>query len=295
MHSYWDDFFAYRGYVDAVYLADVLGRVRDRERFSASRDAFAYDLTTSVAAAMKEAKVDYIPGCAELGDFDATSTTVALTPTGAAELLPEAAVRATFERYWKFFTDRRDGKIKWDAFTPYEVRTIGSFVRLGWRDRANAALDWFMKYRTPPGWRQWAEVAYRNPRTPKYVGDMPHTWVGSDFARSVLDMLVYERGRDSSLVVGAGVPWKWLGGRSPVEVRSVQTLYGPLRFSMKAVGDTVETSIDPGTRIPEGGIIVIPPSRVPFRHATVNGADAEITSEGGVVVRGLPAKVVLRP
>jgi hypothetical protein len=295
VHSYWDDFFAYRGYVDAAYLADVLGRIPDRERISASRDAFAYDLTASIAAAMKEAKIDYVPGCAELGDFDATSTTVALTPTGAADLLPPAAVRATFERYWKFFTDRRDGKIRWDGFTPYEVRTIGSFVRLGWRDRANAALDWFMQYRTPPGWRQWAEVAYRQPRTPKYVGDMPHTWVGSDFVRSVLDMLAYERGRDSSLVVGAGVPWKWLGAGSPVEVRSVQTIYGPMRFAMQARGDTVETSIDAGLRIPDGGIVVIPPALRPFRHASVNGVDAPITAEGGVVVRAVPAKVVLRP
>ena len=295
VHSYWDDFFAYRGYVDAAYLADVLGRPRDRERISAARDAFAYDLRASVAAAMKEAKIDYVPGCAEQGDFDATSTTVALTPTGAADLLPEAAVRATFERYWRFFTDRRDGKIPWDGFTPYEMRTIGSFVRLGWRDRANAALEWFMKYRNPPGWRQWAEVAYRQPRAPRYVGDMPHTWVGSDFVRSVLDMLAYERGRDSSLVVGAGVPWKWLRAGSPVEVRSVQTIYGPLRFAMRARGETVETSIDAGLRIPYGGILVVPPARRPFRRASVNGVSAPITAEGGVVVRALPAKVVLSP
>jgi hypothetical protein len=303
MHSYWDDFFGYRGYVDAAYLAGVLGRDSDRTRYSAARDTFAYDLAASIATAMKEKTIDYVPGCAELGDFDATSTTVALTPTDAADLLPDAVIRATFERYWKFFTDRRDGKIEWDGFTPYEVRTIGSFVRLGWRDRANQALEWFMGYRNPPGWKQWAEVAYREKRAPKYIGDMPHTWVGSDFVRSVLDMLAYERARDSTLVVGAGVPWSWLAdgaGKSPkpaepLRVKGVRTIYGPVTYSMSAAGDSVDVALEAGMRIPPGGIVVIPPARRPFRHATVDGAPAPITPEGGVVVRTLPARVVMRP
>ena len=311
MHSYWDDFFAYRGYADAAYLAQVLGRRDDRARYARSRDTFASDLGASIAAAMKEKGIDYIPGCAELGDFDATSTTVALTPTDAADLLPNAAIRATFERYWKFFTDRRDGKLQWDGFTPYETRTIGSFVRLGWRDRANAALDFFMDYRNPPGWKQWAEVAYREKRAPKYIGDMPHTWVGSDFVRSVLDMFAYERGLDSSLVVAAGVPWRWVvdpdsvehrGNGSngtrwayPLEVSGLRTTFGRLSYSLEAHGDTLTVNIRDKFRMPPGGIIVIPPAPRPFRHATVNGKRARITPEAGVVVRTLPARVVMSP
>ncbi len=303
MHSYWDDFFAYRGYADAAYLAEVLDRGADRTRYAAARDTFGHDLAASIAAAMKEKGIDYVPGCAELGDFDATSTTVALTPTDAADLLPDAAIRATFERYWKFFTDRRDGKLKWDGFTPYEVRTIGSFVRLGWRDRANAALEFFMDYRNPPGWRQWAEVAYREKRAPKYIGDMPHTWVGSDFVRSILDMLAYERASDSTLVVAAGVPWSWLereGGKpprltEPLHVRGVRTIYGPIGYTMSARGDSVEMALGAGMRVPPGGIVVIPPARRPFRRATLDGNPAVLTPEGGVVVRALPARVVLMP
>jgi F5/8 type C domain-containing protein len=295
MHSYWDDFFAYRGYADAAYLAQVLGRGPDQARYVAARDTFAHDLAASIAAAMKEKNIDYVPGCAELGDFDATSTTVALTPTDAADFLPAAAISATFERYWKFFTDRRDGKLEWDGFTPYEVRVIGSFVRLGWRDRANAALEWFMGYRNPPGWKQWAEVAYREKRAPKYVGDMPHTWVGSDFVRSVLDMLAYERARDSTLVVGAGVPWSWIADKPGLTVNRVRTIYGPVGYSMFARGDSVDVALGAGTRMPTGGIVVLPPPRRPFRHATVDGKPAALTPEGGVVVRALPARVVMMP
>jgi F5/8 type C domain-containing protein len=296
MHSYWDDSFAYRGYVDAAYLAEVLGRSAELARYAAARDTFARDLAASVAATMAEKGIDYVPGCAELGDFDATSTTVALTPTGAADLLPEAAIRATFERYWKVFTDRRDGRIQWEAFTPYEMRVIGSFVRLGWRDRANEALKWFMDYRNPPGWRQWAEVAYREKRAPKYIGDMPHTWVGSDFVRSVLDMLAYERGRDSMLVLGAGVPWAAIqAGHDAVGVNRLRTSYGLLSYTMRARADSVGVTIDVGTRIPPGGIVVNPPSRRPFRSATINGHPAPLTPEGCVIVRSLPARVVMSP
>src|SRR5262249_22157433 len=129
-HSYWDDFFAYRGYVAAVYLAGVEGDAKSRRRFAASRDTFAADLAASVAATMANHGIDYVPGSADFGDFDATSTTVALSPTGAADLLPEAALRRTFERYWGSFLARRDSAQAWDAFTPYETRAIGAFVRL---------------------------------------------------------------------------------------------------------------------------------------------------------------------
>lgn len=294
MHSYWDDFFAYRGYVDAAYLAEVLGRSADRARYAAARDTFAHDLTSSIAAAMAEKGIDYVPGCAELGDFDATSTTVALAPTDAADLLPEAAVRRTFERYWEFFRDRRAGRLAWEGYTPYEMRVIGSFVRLGWRDRAYEALQWFMTQRTPPGWRQWAEVVHRDPRAPKYIGDMPHTWVGSDFMRSVLDMLAYERGRDRSIVIAAGVPWSAAQGRGVVVI-NLRTSAGLLSYSLRAEGDAVRVTLAPGLTVPPGGIVLAPPARRPFRAATINGTFAPITPEGGVIVRALPARVVMRP
>ena len=83
MHSYWDDLFALRGFKDAVYLAQVLGRTGDALRLAAIRDGFQRDLAASVRAAMARHGIDYVPGCADLGDFDATSTTVALDPAQA--------------------------------------------------------------------------------------------------------------------------------------------------------------------------------------------------------------------
>jgi hypothetical protein len=142
---------------------------------------------------MKAHAIDYVPGCADLGDFDATSTTIALDPCDARDLLPPGALEATFARYWDFFTARQGGA-PWDAFTPYEMRTIGAFAHLGWDDRAHELLRFFLAHRTPAGWRQWPEVVWHDQSTAHFVGDLPHTWVGSDFIRSFLALLAAEEG-----------------------------------------------------------------------------------------------------
>jgi hypothetical protein len=259
MHSYWDDLFALRGYKDGVWLAEQLGQKTDARWMAKSRDEFAGDFAKAAVAAMKTHRIDYIPGCSDLGDFDATSTTIALNPVQAGSVLPESALVRTFERYWEFFVRRRDGVEKWNAFTPYEMRNIGAFVRLGWRDRANELLDWFMQFRRPAGWEQWAEVVDHDYRHARFIGDMPHTWVGTDFVRSVQDMLAYERESDSALVLCAGVPETWLkdGG---VEVKGLQTRWGTVAYTLKRKDDVLRLTLDSSAlRVPPGGIEVAAP------------------------------------
>ncbi|MFN8177854.1 MAG: discoidin domain-containing protein [bacterium] len=293
MHSYWDDFFAYRAFRDAAYLAAELGKTDDQARLAALRDEFGADLAASVAAAMRRHKIDYVPGCADLGDFDATSTTIALSPTSAADLLPRDAVERTFERYWQFFRARAAGA-SWDAFTPYEIRNIGAFVRLGWRERADSLLTYFLAAQRPEGWRQWPEVVWRDRRAPHFLGDLPHTWVGSDYIRSVLDMLAYQREKDDALVIGAGIPARWLAAPG-VTVRDLPTPYGMLAFTMRrAPAGGIETSLDGALRVPPGGIVLRPPLDRPAHEALVDGVAVPIGEGGEVVVRKLPARVIVR-
>ena len=81
------------------------------------------------------------PASAELGDFDPTSTTIAIAPGGELHALAtRRCVLGTFERYWREFVDRRDGRGDWEDYTPYELRNVGTFMRLGWRDRAHELL-----------------------------------------------------------------------------------------------------------------------------------------------------------
>jgi hypothetical protein len=150
MHSYWDDFFALRGFRDAAFLAKELGKEKDQKRLAAIANEFERDLSASIAAAMERHGIDYVPGCADLGDFDATSTTIALSPCDAAHVPPPGALERTFDGYWKYFRERRDGAAKWEAYTPYEFRTVGSLVRLGRRDDALAAMQYFFNHRRPP-------------------------------------------------------------------------------------------------------------------------------------------------
>ena len=292
MHSYWDDFFALRGFKDAAYLAGVLGQGRERARLAAIRDQFQGELVASIRAAMRVHGIDYIPGAADLGDFDATSTTIAITPVEADRALPRAALVRTFEKYWEFFRARRDGEAGWEALTPYELRNLGAFVHLGWRDRAQELLRFFMACRRPAGWAEWAEVVWRDARAAKFIGDMPHTWVGSDFVRAVLDMLAYAREDEQTLVLGAGVPLAWVSRAPGVVVRDLPTPYGLLSYTMRLHGAALEVSLAGGLRVPRGGIVLRPPP-AGFRRATIDGTAVPLMAAGEVVVRRVPATVVL--
>jgi hypothetical protein len=294
MHSYWDDFYTLKGLKDAVDVAEVVGRPEDASRFAAIRDEFRRDLYASIRRAMVAHRIDFIPGSVELGDFDATSTTVAIAPVGEQAQLPDTALRQTFERYWADFRARRDGSKPWEGYTPYELRTVGTMLRLGWKDRAHEALAWFFGHRRPPAWRQWSEVVWHEPGTPKFIGDMPHTWVGSDFLRSVLDFFAYERDADSTLVVGDGVAEKWVTEQPGVSVRGLSTHYGRLTYSMRTKGrQGVVVRVGEGLRMPPGGIVIRSPFRRPIRQALVDGNTVQVEDESQVVIRQLPAEVSL--
>jgi hypothetical protein len=292
MHSYWDDFWAAKGYDAAHAIAFALGREEAASRFSTEREEFGRDLAASLAAAAAAHGIDYLPGSAELGDFDPTSTSIAFAPRGDTQDLPTALVHPTYERYWREFSDRRDGRAAWDDYTPYELRNVATFVRLGWRDRAQKLLDFFLAGRRPAAWNQWAEVVGRDARQPRFVGDMPHAWVESDFIRSMLDLFAYEREADRALVLGAGIPVAWLDGRG-IAVEGLRTPYGPLSYSLRRQGSRTLLHLSSGARVPPGGFVFVwSEAQVP-RSTRVNGKLASWQNRE-LVIRELPAKVVVQ-
>ena len=263
MHSYWDDFWALRGYKDAVLLARAADKADDAKQIEAWRDEFQGELVQSIAAAMKQHGKTYIPGAAELGDFDATSTTVALSPAQADDVLPPEWLSATFERYWQEATARREGQSAWKDYTPYELRSVGALLRLGQPERAWAMLDFFFKDQRPEGWNQWAEVVMRNPREVHFLGDMPHAWVSSDFMRSALDLFAYERERDHSLVLGAGLKAEWLHSASGVAVKGLLTAAGTLDYALTPQAGGWQLEISSGVNAPSGGFKLVWPVGLP--------------------------------
>lgn len=294
VHSFWDDFFALRGFKDAVDMAELAGRPESTRRFAALRDEFRRDLRDSLDASIRLHGIDFLPGSVELGDFDPASTAIAISAAQAGDDLPRPELDRTFDRYFEDFRRRESGLPPWDAYTPYEIRIADAFVRLGWKERAHQLLAFFLKDRRPLAWNQWPEVVWRDARAPNFIGDLPHAWVGAEFILATLDLLAFERESDGSLVLAAGVPESWARAPGGVSLRGLSTRWGPLDYEMQATDRSLRVKIGGLLRLPRGGIVIRWPLGGKPRTATVNGREVFEIRDAEVIVRELPAEVVVR-
>ena len=231
MHSHWDNFWALAGWRDAALLARVLGHGARADVLAAQQAEFQQDLAASLANTMARHRINHLPGAAELGDFDPSSSSVIFSPAGAEHLVPAAVLQTTWQRYWDE-SQHRSRATDWAEYTPYELRSVSALLRLGHADRAHHMLNFFYRDQRPAGWHQWAEVVDRQPRHARFIGDMPHAWIASDFIRSALDLLAYSRDSDQALVLAAGVPAAWLAN-GPVGVQGLGTAYGALGYQLR--------------------------------------------------------------
>jgi hypothetical protein len=292
MHSYWDDFWTLAGYRDAADLAVELGQPERAAELARQRDEFAAELAASLQRAMAQHGIEHLPGAAELGDFDPTSSTLIFSPAGAEALVPRAALAATWERYWQESLARIEGRRAWDAYTPYEWRSVSAFVRLNQPQRAQALADFFMHDRRPAAWNQWGEVVVREAREVRFLGDMPHAWISSDFIRAALDRLAYERDSDRALVLAAGVPRAWLD--SGVAVHGLSTRHGPLSYRLQRDPQGVHLHIDTGLTLPPGGLWLAWPGDDALPQALIDGRPATWLGRE-LRIFALPAHVELLP
>jgi hypothetical protein len=181
--------------------------------------------------------------------------------------------------------------LEWSNYTPYEIRIIGAFVRLGRRDAALELLRFFLSDRRPPAWNQWPEIAWREPRVPAHVGDLPHTWVAAEYVLALRSLFAYERAADPALVLAAGLAPEWLEGAG-VRVTSMPTLYGSLSFLLRRLdGDTVRFEIASGLA---SKMILCPPLAGPLRSVSVNGGAYSNFDQHSVTIFNGPAEVICR-
>ncbi|CAN5860030.1 discoidin domain-containing protein [soil metagenome] len=304
-YSYWDNFWAATGYRSAAQFASSLGLADDARRIAAQREEFGADLLASITESTRLHKMNVLPGAADRGDVDPTSSTIALSPGGyyggGAGALPDALVRNTFDRYWRNFESRRADEAAGvrhgdGAYTPYEWRNVGAFVRLGERERALQAMKYFYGDRRPAGWNQWAEVVLRDAREPRFLGDMPHGWVASDQIRSVLDLFAYEHEGTQSLVLAAGVPMAWLAGPG-LAIEGLRTPFGRLSWNAKArhvvakggAREIIEFELKPLRDLPPGCIMLRGPWPT-ASHVWIDGKPAAIGAEC-IRLQRTPARV----
>lgn len=294
MHSYWDNFFTMKGLKDAAEIQKILGEKKSYEKIKTIRDNFKVNLYGSINLAMKVRNIDYIPGCVELGDFDATSTTIALTPCNELGNLPKPQVYNTFNKYYEFFKNRKDGLKEWGNYTPYENRLIGSFILLDQPNRAHDLIDFFLSDQRPSGFNHWAEVVWNDERIPRFIGDMPHTWVGSDFLNAIRSMFVYENEYDHSLVLASALYQDWIDSPNGMSIENLPTYYGEISYSIKKENEKYTFSIYGQVEIPENGIKIknFNSSKLPSL-VSVNGKKIKSFTKNEIVVNEFPANVII--
>ncbi|MBU0677608.1 MAG: discoidin domain-containing protein [Verrucomicrobia bacterium] len=283
MHSYWDDFWYLRGLKDGAYLARVTGDTNNAPWIGAAIPEFRKTLYESILTLIQRDGLSYIPGCVEKSDFDATSTAIAVMACGEENCLPQPYARQTFDKYYDEFVARLKPGGE-TTFTPYEVRTADAFIRMRLRDRALTMLRYFSTDSTRPfGWNHMAEVVHGRVRTPSYIGDMPHTWVGSGFISAVRSIFVYEY--EGSLILCAGMPVEWF--EKGFTVNNLPTQYGLIDMRAISQGDTITLEFK-GDAIPDQGFDFALPEGLEGKRIKLKGSKAEPVN-GKIRFYALPA------
>jgi hypothetical protein len=295
VHSYWDDFWALRGFQDASAMAGMLGHAAEAARLAVLGETFGRDLRASLRATIAKHGIEYVPGSVEFGDFDPAATSIALSLLDQLALLPRPEIDRTFDKYMAGFRDRERGAVDWNNYSAYEIRVIGALVRLGRRQEALALTRFMLADRRIPAWNQWPEISWRDPSGPSFIGDLPHTWISAEYILAVRSLFVYEREADDSLVIAAGVDPEWLADGFSVGVVNMPTYYGNLSYRMIMQGrDTLSVSISGNLKVPKGGIVVKPPLVRSIRQVEFNGRTVAAFAPESFTCRDCPGEAMVR-
>ena len=221
-YSYWDNYFALSAWRNCEYLALEIGDMDIAAHAKAKGQEFAANLARSIRMTTEELGSGLIHGSADREDVDPSSTSIAFEPCRVEDVLPAEFIPATYDLCRApYQADRQpdfDG-----CYAPYAIRNLNAFVSLGRFEDAFRLLSVALACRRPSGWRHWAEVVWGAPRSPDYIGDMPHTWIGAEFATAIRRMLLRENG--STLELFRAVPDAWWEGEG-ITLHELPTAFG---------------------------------------------------------------------
>ena len=276
-HSYWDDYWALKGWHDGAWLARQWG-MSDMATWAAEQGAALRDsMATSIRATMDWKHIDYVPASADFGDPDPSSVSIALDPCGQQELLPDTALHTTFMGYLDDVRKRGLPGARY-VYSPYEFRNVLTFVHLDEPLLAEELLNRLRADRRPSGWQVFAEVVRSPMRSVFYLGDMPHTWVGAEYVRAVIGMLMHEG--DGRLDLLPGVPPDWVTGRG-MSIDRLPTAFGELSMSAQQDESTLRIQLAP-TLNPSTEVAVSWPTRKRPKSVTVDGKARSDFGEKGM-------------
>jgi hypothetical protein len=281
-YSYWDNFWGLKGYRGAAMAARILHETQDFERMNNAASEFATDIRNSLYSTAAFYGHNYLSGAADRGDFDPTSTTIGITAGGEIEDFPQNLLFNTFDRYFVETLQKRQTTP--EVYTPYELRSVAAFLRLKQPERARAALNMFFEDQTPSAWYQWAEVITTPRRTEKYLGDLPHGWVMSDYLRSALDLFAYERQQARQIVLLAGFDPKW-AELGDTKLENLYTPYGRVNLKVRAKNGGIEVTLR-ATEVPEGGYVIDAKTLFGGRdvRVSINQRNVEVPENGEIIL-----------
>lgn len=294
MHSFWDNFFTLRGLNDATNISFILNEQESYNEFQKIKTDFQTNLSNSIIKTIKKHKIDYIPGCVELGDYDPTSTSIAYFPCNISYILSEFELKNTFDKYFDFIF-QRESQNDFVNFTPYEIRNINSFLFQGQKERAFKLLNFMLKYQRPANWNHWAEVVWRDSSTPEFIGDMPHTWVGSDFINAFRNMFLYEDEIDSSFKLLMGFSESFLNHQNYFELKNLQSISGPLNMKIKKVKENqIDIELNGELTLNGWKIYIYNPLDRPVNKVLVNGKETNQFDNNRIEVTEFPAIITIK-
>ena len=239
--SYWDDYFALSAWRNCAYLAAEAGDEDIAAYAREKGEKFASNLALSIRMTASAMGRNVIPGSADRDDVDPHATAIAFEPCRVEDALPPEFVPATFDIAADFVKTISAPNFSGN-YTPYIIRDLNAFVTLGRNTDAFALLSTVLGGRRPAGWRGWAEVVWSDARVPDYIGDMPHTWIGAEFATAVRRMLIRENGVELQLF--RATPESWWQGRG-IHLHDLPTAFGLVNVTAKRRGSraTIELGL----------------------------------------------------
>jgi hypothetical protein len=295
VHSHWDNFWAIRGWADGIEMAETLGLDDIAGWARTEAKDFSNSVRESIVKTIDWKSLDYIPVDADKGTPDPTSIAIALFPTEARHVLPADVLDRTFRDYYRMVKERDAGPDSY-AYTPYEMRNILALATIGYRKEAFDLHEILFRDRRPADWNQFAEVVHSDSRKGAYIGDMPHTWVGSDYINAVRGLILMEEDKSKTLNLLFGTPREWLVNDG-ISLSDFPTHFGNLM--MQAKWDDNDQRLNLEVDMPNGtaGKIYV---RWPIHkegkpeQVTVEGDDSYRIDDHGIWLSGTRFRLVAR-
>jgi hypothetical protein len=142
-----------------------------------------------------------------------------------------------------------------------------TFVHLDEPELAAELLYRLRASRYPLGWQVFAEVVRSPMRLVFYFGDMPHTWVGAEYVRALIGMLMQES--DGGLELLPGTPPDWVADKG-LAIDHLATAFGTLSISAQQDNSALRIQLGPGLGATTQVVVSWPTRRRP-RSVTVDG------------------------